>query len=139
MMIARQRGTLNLVWVAIFSGALAAAAMAALWSMRYERNLFAEAVAAVTGAAPARQAMDAARQAVAGTQGANAGDGALRKCVIDGKTVISNTDCLPTNKTSKTIKIVDTRGIEAPKVPVEQAAAPSSNPALDKIIEKQLR
>lgn len=139
MMIARQRGTLNLVWVAIFSGALAAAAMAALWSMRQERNLFAEGVAALTGAAPARQAMDAARQAVAGAQGATGNDGAMRKCVIDGKTVISNTDCLPTNKTSTTIKIVETRGIEAPKVAVEPAAAPTSNPAIDKIIEKQLR
>jgi hypothetical protein len=140
MMIESQRGALNLVWVAVFSAAAALVAMAALWSMRYERNLFAEGVAAVTGSAPARQAIDAASQAVAVAKPADsAGNGAMRKCVIDGKTLISNTDCLDNNKTSKTIKISDTRGIEAPKVPVEAASAPTSNPALDKIIEKQLR
>jgi hypothetical protein len=138
-MIERQRGTLNLVWVAVFSALAAAAAMAALWSMRSERNLFAEGVSAVTGAAPARQALDAARGAVSSAAGANGGNGAMRKCVIDGKTVISNTECLDSNKTSKTIRIHDTRGIEAPKVPVAPAAAATSDPAVDKIIEKQLR
>jgi hypothetical protein len=133
-MIARQRGELNLVWVAIVSAVVAAVAMAAIWSMRHERNLFAEGVAAVTGAAPARQAVEAARNAVAGTP-----EGAMRKCVIDGKTVVSNTDCLASNKTSKAIRITDTRGFEAPKVPVKEAAAPTSDPATDKIIEKQLR
>jgi hypothetical protein len=140
MMIERQRGALNLVWVAIFSAGLALAAMAALWSMRSERNLFAEGVAAVTGSAPARQAIDAAHDALAGANGGDAaGRGAMRKCVIGGKAVISNTDCLDSNKTSKTIKISDTRGFEAPKVPVVAASAPTSDPALDKIIEKQLR
>jgi hypothetical protein len=139
-MIERQRGALNLVWVAVFSALLAAAAMAALWSMRYERNLFAEGVSAVTGAAPARQAIDAARGAVAAAGGGDkAGNGALRKCVVKGKTVISNTECLDSNKTSKTIDIHDTRGFEAPKVPVAPAAERTSDPALDKIIEKQLR
>jgi hypothetical protein len=138
-MIERQRGALNLIWVAIFSALLAAAAMAALWSMKNERNLFAEGVSAVTGAAPARQAIDAARGAVAGVAGGQSGNGALRKCVIDGKTVVSNTDCLDSNKTSKAIKIHDTRGIEAPKVPAAPAASATSDPALDKIIEKQLR
>jgi hypothetical protein len=136
-MYKRQRGELNLVWVAIVSAVVAAVAMAAIWSMRHERNLFAEGVSAVAGAAPARQAagaIDAARQSVAGTP-----SGAMRKCVIDGKTVVSNTDCLDTNKTSKTIRITDTRGFEAPKVPLKEAAAPTSDPATDKIIEKQLR
>lgn len=136
-MIVRQRGELNLVWVAIVSAVLAAVAMAAIWSMRHERNLFAEGVSALTGAAPARQAVgaiEAARSAVAGTP-----SGAMRKCVIDGKTVISNTDCLDSNKTSKAIRITDTRGFEAPKFPVKEVAAPTSDPATDKIIEKQLR
>jgi cell division septation protein DedD len=136
-MIERQRGALNLVWVAILSALLAAAAMAALWSMRHERNLFAEGVSAVTGAAPVRQAQEAARGALAA--GGQAGSGALRKCRIDGKTVVSNTECLDSNKTSKAIAIHDSRGIEAPKVPAAPAAAPTSDPALDKIIEKQLR
>ena len=132
----RQRGALSLVWVAILSALLAAAAMAALWSMRYQRNLFAESAAAVAGAAPARQAAEAARRALADP---DTGNGAMRKCVIRGKTVISNTDCLDSNKTSKTIHIHETRGVEAPKVPVAPAPGPTSDPAIDKIVEKQLR
>jgi hypothetical protein len=134
-MIERQRGALNLVWVAIFAALAAAAAMAALWSMRSGHNLFAEGAAAVANAAPARQALDAARGAVSSSDG---GKGALRKCAIDGKTVISNTECLDSNKTSRTIKIHDTRGFEAPKVPVAPAVGATSDPAVDKIIEKQL-
>lgn len=139
-MIERQRGVLNLYGVAIFSALFAAVAMAALYSVRYERNVFAEGwakLAALAGASPVGGALDTARQAVAG--GAPApGDGAMRKCVIEGKTVISNTDCAPANPTSKIIKIHDTRGFEAPKQPVLPAAAPSELPAVDKIIEKQL-
>jgi hypothetical protein len=140
MIIERQRGALNLVWVALFSAAAALAAMAALYSMRHERNLFAEGVTALTGSPPARQAIGAAQDALAAAKGGvAAGGGALRKCVIGGKSVISNTDCLDSNKTSKAIKISDTRGFEAPKVPLVAAPAPTSDPALDKIIEKQLR
>jgi hypothetical protein len=139
MMIDRQRGALNLIWVALASAAIAAAAMAALWSMRHERNLFAEAVSALADGAPARQALAAARQAVAADAGANGGAGALRKCVINGQAVVSNTDCLGSNKTSKTIRIVQSRGFEAPKVPNAPAPGPGSDPVLDKIIEKQLR
>ncbi|HEU4372459.1 MAG TPA: DUF4124 domain-containing protein [Telluria sp.] len=130
MTIARQRGALSLVWVAILSAALAAAAMAALWSMRYDRNLFAEGASAAAKAAPVRRAIDAVTAAKDGA------GGPMRKCVIAGKTVISNTDCLDSNKTSKTIRIDDTRGFEAPSVPA--APAPTSDPAIDKILEKQL-
>ncbi|GAB3427670.1 DUF4124 domain-containing protein [Massilia solisilvae] len=127
----RQRG-LSLVAVVIVSGLLALAAMAALFSMRYERNLFAEAWAKVAGSAPA-QVLDAAR-------GATAQPVALRKCVIDGKTVVSNTDCKDDNKSSRTIEIHDSHGIEAPKPPVgPEKGEPTSTPAIDRMIEKQLR
>jgi hypothetical protein len=136
-MLDRQRGALNLVWVAVMSGLLALALMAALFSVRYERNLFAEGWAKIAGGAPARQAIDAARQMTATGERAPS---ALRKCVIDGKTVVSNTDCTDDNKSSKTIAIHDSRGIEPPKVPApEKEAAPTSNPMIDKIVEKQLR
>jgi hypothetical protein len=130
----RQRGALSLLRVAVFSAVLAGAAMAAIWSMRHERNLFAEGLDQL-GGAPAQQALGSARRAIGSvdTQG-----GALRKCVIDGKPVVSNTDCKDSNRTSKTIAIHDSHGIEAPKQPVPAKAEPTSNPALDKMIEKQL-
>jgi hypothetical protein len=135
---ARQRGALSLLRVALLSACVAGAAMAALWSIRHDRNLFAEGASRLAGAAPARAVLDAAHQALAGTQ---AGSGALRKCVIDGRTVVSNTDCLDSNRSSQRIDMVLPRGVEAPKVPPAPAPAssPGSDPALDRIIEKQLR
>ncbi|RSZ56507.1 DUF4124 domain-containing protein [Massilia atriviolacea] len=135
-----QRGAISLFWVAIGSVAVAGIAMAALFSMRYERNLFAEGTARLgktVKASGAGKAIDAAGDAVGAASGK--GDGRMRKCVIDGKTVISNTDCKADNRTSKLIEIHDTKGIEAPKKPVPEKAAPGSDPMLDKMIEKQLR
>lgn len=143
-MLERQRGVLNLYWVAIVSAGLAALAMAALYSMRYERNLFAEGWAKVVqlaGASPAAGVAagvaDSARKAVAGADPAK-GDGVMRKCVVGGKTVISNTECTASNATSKVIEIHDTKGFEAPKAPPAPASAPGSDPVTDKLIEKQL-
>ncbi len=130
-MLHRQRGVLNLYWVAVFSAVFAGLAMAALFSMRYERNLFAEGAAKISklfNSSPAAQVLEGAKA-----------DSGLSKCVIDGKTVISNTDCAAANPTSKKLQLHDTRGIEAPKAPPPVEKAPTSNPALDKIIEKQLR
>ena len=126
----RQRG-FNLTAVALLSMLLAAAAMAALFSMRSERNLFAE------GAAKAGKlvspAADAARAAVAGDSGQ------MRTCLVHGKKVISNTDCTDQNKTSKVIQIHDTRGFEAPRKSAAPVAEPRSDQMTDKIIENQLR
>jgi hypothetical protein len=129
-----QRGALNMWWVAILSALLALVAMAALFSMRYERNLFAEAWAKVAGSAATAKIVDTAKEAAGVTPPTTA----LRRCTIDGKTVISNTECTDQNPTTKNIAIHDTRGIEAPKVPPKEEAAPTSNPAIDKMIEKQL-
>jgi type II secretory pathway pseudopilin PulG len=131
----RQRGALSLTWVAIMSAVLALLAMAAMFSMRYERNLFAEGWAKVAGGDTARQAIDAARNA----GGAAPAPVVLRKCVIDGKTVVSNTDCRDDNRSSKNMVLHDSHGIEPPKAPpVEKQAEPGSDPMLDKMIEKQL-
>jgi hypothetical protein len=127
-MLYRQRGELNLLAVGIFSAILAAVAMAALFSMRSDRNLFAE------GAAKLGKAAGESAKAVVTDSG-----GPMRKCVINGKTVVSNTECTDQNKTSKTIKIQDNRGFEAPKKPPEPAPEATSDKAIDKMIEKQLQ
>ena len=137
----RQRG-LTLFWVAIGSALLALAAMAALYSMRHERNLFAEGAAAVassTSAAKAIELAGAAKGAVASAAGAT--EGALRRCVVNGKTIVSNSeaDCAASNPTSKKIDMVIPKGVVTPKKAEPAASAPTSNPAVDKIIEKQLQ
>ena len=127
-MLNRQRGALNLYVVVIMAVLLAAAAMAALFSMRTERNLFAEGAAMVGKAAG-----ETAKAATADS------GGAMRKCVINGKTVVSNTDCTDQNKTSKTIQIRDSRGFEAPKLPPPPPPQPGSDKIMDKMMEKQLQ
>jgi len=115
--------------------------MAALWSWRYETNLFAAGVAkvrAVFSASPARAALDSATSALAGATGQ--ADGKLRKCTIKGKTVVSNQECLDSNPTTRTMELTESRGIETPRAPPPPAKeAPGSKPLLDQAIEKQLR
>lgn len=134
-MLHRQRGALKLVWVGLGFTVLAAVAMLALMSMRVDRNLFAEGAeraGKAVDASPARQVLDAAAQAAAGSSGE------MRKCVINGKTVISNAACGDQNPTSKEIKIQVTRGVEAPKVPPAPVDGKTGQQRLvDKWIEKQ--
>jgi hypothetical protein len=59
----------------------------------------------------------------------------LRKCLVDGKTVLSDVDC----KDGKVVKAIDTRGIEAPKVPKPDPAESAPQSATDKMIEKATR
>ncbi len=120
----RQTG-ISLIAVVVVMGVLGAAAVFALISMRQDRNLFAE------GVDKAR----AKAAEVAAPVTAPAPAAPLRKCVIHGKTVVSNTECADQGKV---IEIHDSRGIEAPKVPAKPAAeAPPS--ATDRAIERATR
>jgi hypothetical protein len=133
-LLQRQRGELKLVPVLIGAMVLAAVAMTALISIRSERNLFAE------GAAKARKAVtDSPAGAMVDAAKSGSGSGQMRKCVINGKTVVSNTDCTDENKTSKAIKIQDNRGFEAPKKPPPPPPEAGTDKMLDKMMEKQLQ
>ncbi|MYM93677.1 DUF4124 domain-containing protein [Duganella vulcania] len=129
-MLHKQRG-LGLIQVAIIMASLAAIAMAFLMSARHERNFFAEGLGKLTGKAP--PAASASASAALAVPAAPAG--VLRKCVIDGKTVLSDVDC----KDGKVVKAIDTRGIEAPKVPKPDPADSAPQSATDKMIEKATR
>ena len=118
----RQKG-ISLIAVAVVMGVLGAVAAFALISMRQERNLFAEGLDKV-GATAAAVAAPAAAPAAP-----------MRKCVIAGKTVISNTECAGQGKV---IEIHDTRGIEAPKAPPKPAPEPVQG-VTDRAIERATR
>lgn len=128
-MLKRQRG-ISLIAVALIMAGLAAIVMAALFSMKKERNLFAEGADKLlkkTGAeAVVQQGAKAVQPAAA----------ALRRCVIDGKTVFSDTECLPGNPTTKKVVVQEMRGIEAPKVPKPDPAASGPESMREKMIEK---
>ncbi|MFM9435195.1 hypothetical protein ACFDR9_002259 [Janthinobacterium sp. CG_23.3] len=130
----RQRGAINLYWVAILSAAFAAVALAALFSMRAERNLFADGWHKLVKSAGAEAVVQSSQQAL----GAPAA-GVLRKCVINGNTVLSDVDCAANHPGSEVVVVHRTKGIESPKAPA--AAAPDTAPATmqDKMIEKATR
>lgn len=138
----RQGGQISLWLVALLMAGFAAISMAALFSMRYERNLFAEGIAWLLKS-PAAGAV--AGQARAATEGAGealgAGpastSGAMRKCVIDGKNVVSNVDCANA-ASSKVIAIHDTRGVEAPKAPPPPPRPDAAN-LREQMIDKATR
>ena len=134
-MLNHQRGALNLYWVAILSAGAAALAMAALMSMKNERNLFAEGADKAKKMAVdsgVQKALQSASDSVTGN------DHRMKKCIIRGKTVISNTDCPDSNKTTKVIVIPEGNVAQSVKVPVAPAGQSTSTPAIDKMIEKQL-
>ena len=125
-MMKRQRGV-GLIQVAIIMASLAAVAMAFLMSARHERNFFTEALARLAGKPPAAPAS----ASVAPPASANV----LRKCVIDGKTVLSDVDC----KDGKVVKPIATRGIGAPTAPKPDPAESAPRSATDQMIEKATR
>ena len=125
----KRQGGFGLIQVAIIMAALAAVAMAFLMSARHERNFFTEGLARLTGKPPAASASATANVAPPPPAGV------LRKCVIDGKTVLSDVDC----KDGKVVKPIDTRGIEAPKAPKPAPAESAPQSATDKMIEKATR
>jgi len=134
-MLYRQRGFTSLSKVLVVSILVSGVAVLALMSMRSERNLFAE------GASKAVKAVGESRAAPvieAATQAASGAPVKMRKCVIHGKTVVSNTDCEDANPTSKDIKIQVTRGVEAPKLPPPPPAENDGHKRqVDNWIEKQ--
>jgi hypothetical protein len=135
-MLKGQRGW-SLIWVAVLMGGLAAVAMAALFSMRYGRNFFAEGLQKVAGQGGI--AAVAERAAVLPAAVTPPAAKPLRRCVIDGKTVISDTDCLDRNPTSRTVVVHETRGIEAPKAPRPEPAEAAPQDVRAKMIENATR
>jgi hypothetical protein len=131
-MLSKQRG-LGLIQVAIVMATLAAIAMAFLMSARHERNFFTEGLAKLAGKPVPAAGASASSAAAAAVPAAPAG--VLRKCVINGKTVLSDVEC----KDGQVVKAIDTRGIEAPKVPKPDPADSAPQSATDKMIEKATR
>ncbi len=130
-----QRGALSLMWCAILVGAVAAIGMAALMSMRHERNLFHDVWAGLMKAPVVTSVKTLGREvrpeAPAGKE--------IRRCTVDGKVMYSNIECGPDRPASREVVLHDSRGIEPPKA--APATVPEEAPPTmqDRIIEKALQ
>ena len=136
MFLTRQRGALSLFWSAVLMAALAFAALAGLFAMRYERNLIAESwhnlmrSSVVSSIVQSRAAIENNLKSEAG---------AVRKCVIDGKVMYSNVDCGAGTPGSRIVELHDNLGIEPPKAALAAAAQsepPTSLKNMEKMIER---
>lgn len=131
----RQKG-LSLLACAILSMLLGFAAMAALFSMRYDRNLFAEAMAGFVRKTDLPATVAEAKKKIADTTSAS---GPLRKCVVKGAVTYSNVECPEKGGAGTVIQVSDSRGFEAPKVPVVEVKEAAPMTAQEKMIEKATR
>ncbi len=135
---------LSLIAVAIIMALLAAGAMATLYAIRYDKNPIKE----ILGSKgvnqtinQAGQTLDKAQSDLTGkpTAAAVAADNAaIRKCIIDGKTVFSNVEC---PKSSPKLKLHDTAGFAPPPKPAEESASSAASTtlqqqAMERAIEK---
>jgi hypothetical protein len=96
----RRQGGLSLIGVIFTILLIVGLVLTAVVSVGTERNLFAVGWAKLRAAASGasgelfkKEPEPKARSG--GAAGKGEGGGAIRRCVIDGKTVISNTDCKP--------------------------------------------
>jgi Tfp pilus assembly protein PilV len=136
-MLRRQRG-ISLIWVAVLMAGVAALAMAAIFSMRYERNLFAEGLARLTGKTPPAATVQGGAAAAAALAPSVPGN-QLRRCVINGKTVFSDTECSAANATTQNVIVHETKGVEAPKAPKPDPAGAAPQDLRAKMIENAAR
>lgn len=113
--LTQQRGTLSLLWCAILMALLSVAALLALFSLRYERNLPAELWSRAKQAGLAAEVVQKAQAAVSGAE-------PVRRCTVGGTVLYSNLDCDPQKNGSKAVKLHLIQGVEAPKVPPAAAA-----------------
>ena len=151
MSIKRQRG-INLVWVSILSMCVAAAGMATLYTIRYGHLPFQETLSRwqSSGKVIGNELKKATNMGDLHAPGLANEEGpppvtvqtGVRRCLIDGKTVISNTECTDQNPTTKLMKLHDTQGFVHPK-PAQAEQSGSSDPGtdvrrkmIDKIIDK---
>ena len=133
-----QRGAISLFWAAVLVGVITVVCMAALFSMRHERNYFAEALSGIVKS-DAGKAVQQAQKAAGAVAGQNGG-GDIRSCTIDGKVVYSNVECDARSAGTRKVQLHDTQGFEAPKVPQPAASQVEGQPTLqDKMIEKATR
>ncbi len=137
----RQQAGLSLWGVAFGSMLLALVAVGLLFSMRYDKNMFFVAWDKLVGSQQTAAALQGSKDALAEAQSTGSGkplapklDGRMQKCTINGKTVYSDSAC---GNQGQSLKINDSRGVEAPKVPAKADSAPQS--AMDAAIEKATR
>jgi hypothetical protein len=136
MIQAKKQAGLSLFWVAIFMAALSFAAMAALFAMRFERNLFAEAWSGLVRSVGVSETLKKSQHAVESS--IKTESSVLRKCIVGGKVMYSNVECDVKNGNTKIVKVRDSNGFNAPKLPPPELKNEVASTMQDKMNEKAI-
>ncbi|MFZ6842813.1 hypothetical protein [Undibacterium sp. RuTC16W] len=142
MSLQRQSGAISLLMTSIVMMVVTSLALAFFYFMRYGELPFHDALLRWTKSGDAISAgiKDAAnlRNPIGQTITA---DSEVRRCTIKGKVVFSNTDCLDTNTTTRTVKLIDNKGFEPPKAPASSGENQASGVVdlREQLINKQAR
>ncbi|MFZ6752265.1 hypothetical protein ACO0KY_02730 [Undibacterium sp. Dicai25W] len=149
MNLHRQRG-ISLIWVSVFFMTLAAAGMTLLYTVRYGHLPFQEVwtrwgkSANVIGnelqKASGVKELNLPGQESSGVRAPVTVESGVRRCMINGKTVFSDTECTDQNSTTKHLKLNDTQGFVHPKPANtdDQAASGSEQEMRFKMIDKAI-
>jgi len=114
----RQRGELSLLWCALLFGLVALIAAIALFSMRSERNFFAEAWSRAMHSAAGHGAQQIQSATINMVKSGTVQAAEIRKCTVEGRLVYSNVECSAKRRPrSRKVDLYDSSGIEAPKAP----------------------
>lgn len=125
-----QRGALSLLGCAVLFALFTLAAVVALFSMRHERNVFADVWSRLMHAS-------GAESVPLGGDSVKSESAVIRKCIVHGMTVYSNVDCDRKNPTGRVVELHDAQGFEAPK-PSPVPAADTRQNVREKMIEKAI-
>lgn len=138
----RPQQGLSLIGVAIFMALLTLAAMGALYWMRFERNPITDIMNGTVQRPFGKQSKLTASAGVAAPAPAAPAPVALstevRKCIINGKTVFSDTEC---PKTAAKLKLHDNTFAAPPKpvAPEQDASATLAEKATQRAIEQSTK
>lgn len=128
-----QRG-ISLIWVVVVMAIFTFCAMALLFYFGYQRNLFMEGWQMIAKS----KAADMAHQADSLTHHEAPAGAKLSQCKINGKLVISNTECNRPGIHAQALDVHDTQGFEAPKVPAKVPTNAGANSASGKMLGTDL-
>jgi hypothetical protein len=130
-----QAGAVSLLFTAVFMMLVSLAALSFLYSMRYGHWPMQSLWENWSKSGKAEQIQQQIRSAAG--QGGTPANGAVRRCVIAGQVTYSNVEC--NDAGSRAVKLHDSRGIEAPKQPVQaDQPAEGDGQLREKMLEKAI-
>lgn len=106
MLLRYQGGALSLRWAVFIVSLCAFSGMAALYAMRYQRNLFDESWRGIKASVVKELPAD-----IRLPEPAQASESVIRRCTVDGKVMYSNIECKEKDRNSRIVELHYSKGL----------------------------